>query len=104
MKTKTPKFIHLTRSLRPAKTLENIEIMLAAEGVKHYKIPNRCGVFGYSWMITVNGEEHFDDGPVVLAELTSLCRRYDMVSPVVTRADVLALRGRKNAKEGQSND
>ena len=108
-KTKTPKFIHLTRSMRPAKTLENIEIMLEAEGILHRRVPSEEIVINgrliYSgWRMNVNGRELCDWREVCLAEITSLAHKHQMVPAKITVADVMALRGRKDAKEGITND
>jgi hypothetical protein len=107
-KPKAPKFAHFTRSMRPAKTLENIEIMLEAEGILHRWVPREALVINgevlhSGWRMNINGRELPDWREVCLAEITSLAHKHQMVPAKITVADVMALRDRKNAK-GAAND
>lgn len=98
---KQPKFPDLSRTGRPLRTLENLEVLLVACGIDHFRGDMDSSDWG--WRMRFNNATHFDDGPVALAELTSLCRRHNFIAPTVTRSDVLALRGRKNVEEA-AND
>ena len=105
---KQPKFVDFTRTMRPAKTLENIEIMLEAEGILHRWVPSEAvrinGELLYSgWRMNINGRELCDWREVCLAEITSLAHKHQMAPAKITVADVMALRDRKNAK-GAGND
>lgn len=98
-----PAFVDFSRTGRPLRTLENLDALIVHAGFEHRCHSKRGGDATSGWHVTINGQAHGDLWPVALAELSSLCRRYDMVSPTVTERDMIALRWR-HTPEDQTNE
>jgi len=106
-KSKTPTvpaFVDFSSSGRPLRTLENLAALIVHAGFEHRWHDSSQGDANTGWHITINGKAYGDLWPCTLAEISSVARRYQVVSPTVTERDMLALRSRKDAKEGQGND
>lgn len=106
-KTKAPSvpaFVDFSSSGRPLRTLENLDALIAHAGFEHRYHSERGGDSNTGWHVTINGQTYGDLWPCTLAEISSLARRYQVVSPTVTERDMIALRWRHSPWKDEGKD